>query len=54
MNILVLRGNTYYPSGGMRCVLEESDSYEDANLKLKLFFDWFFELQLEIEQHIKG
>jgi hypothetical protein len=54
MNILVLRGNTYYPSGGMRCVLEETDSYEDENLKLKPFFDWFLELQLEIEQHIKG
>ena len=54
MNILVLRGNTYYPSGGMRCVLEESDSYEDENLKLKPFFDWFLELQLELEQHIKG
>ena len=54
MNILVLRGNTYYPSGGMRCVLEETDSYEDENLKLKPFFDWFLELQLEIEQRIKG
>ena len=54
MSILVLKGNTWYPSGGMRCELKVSDTYEDKNLKTKPIFDWFIELQEGIEKHIKG